>query len=621
MAEDLNNLFQDFENKSLEELGSSLLSRKAEINRKNQKAAKKSQRIGQALTLMGVGQSIFKNAYDKRMKELDEKETFLLANNKSQAADINNVSRIVRYLPDADWFDQEKYKGKSPNELAAIFIQEESGQVGGLKARFAPVIDNLIKAEFADENEFNAFKASGEYNTALTSSIDTLVKDYFQVAENGNRKYMNFENDLRKLLDMTDPDIDKAELYKRGINLQVDELTTAEKRMIRNYRNQYEGKGFRNGFKDMLKRIGRVQEEKGNFNLFKNIDKVIMDDDYLLTESLKNMNVAGHLVGDLDDFMADYRTKNTQYKNKFFGDTNLQNRVAHDMKSFYQTSQMFNTGKGEIDKREATYDPNHILRIAGDDDTLEQYLADIINNPEGLDFKELQRDVGELSLAFRDDIQFATRAYEDSLRTDIKSRDGSWFMSGDFGVKALPNTTLTDEKIKQFQELIISDEQFRNQFSLALLVRHGLVRGGGSGNPFKGFNAAERYNFNTEGKIYKMYKPEARDTDRLYESNNTPIAGILTRGITYDSDKRVFNTDDDWDNMNSRNKKLSFDTNALNIMKAPEEQISTENKLNAINLLYESNFNPYGSEYSNAVDYLTSNPKFINFLQLFNIQE
>ena len=25
--------------------------------------------------------------------------------------------------------------------------------------------------------------------------------------------------------------------------------------------------------------------------------------------------------------------------------------------------------------------------------------------------------------------------------------------------------------------------------------------------------------------------------------------------------------------------------------------------------------------YSNAVDYLTSNPKFINFLQLFNIQE
>tara|TARA_R100001015_G_C4633598_1_gene198797 strand:+ start:1966 stop:3816 length:1851 start_codon:yes stop_codon:yes gene_type:complete len=616
MAEDLNNLFQDFENKSLEELGSSLLSRKAEINRKNQKAAKKSQRIGQALTLMGVGQSIFKNAYDKRMKELDEKETFLLANNKSQAADINNVSRIVRYLPDADWFDQEEYKGKNPEELAAIFIQEESGKVGGLKARFAPVIDNLIKAEFADENEFNAFKASGEYNTALTSSIDTLVKDYFQIAENGNRKYMNFESDLRKLLDMNDPDIDKAELYKRGINLQVDELTTAETRMIRNYRNQYEGKGFRNGFKDMLKRIGRVQEEKGNFNLFKNIDKVIMDDDYLLTESLKNMNVAGHLVGDLDDFMAEYRTNNTQYKNKFFGDMDYQNRVGQDMKSFYQTSQQFDTGKKTITDREARYDPNHILRIAGDDDILEQYLYDVVGR-EGsentLDFQELQRDVGELSLAFRDDIQFATRAYEDSLRTDLFAPKGMGGLLQSTTVRAIPDVTLTDEKIKDFQEKILTDETFRNQFSLALLARHGLVSGG--------WKKEEKYVFNTEGKIYSMYQEKPTNNERLYETNNTPIAGILSRGITYDSDKGVFTTDDDWDNMNSRNKKLSFDTNALNIMKAPEEQISTENKLNAINLLYESNFNPYGSEYSNAVDYVTSNPKFINFLQLFNIQE
>lgn len=33
MADDLNNIFQDFENKSVEELGSSLLSRQAAINK------------------------------------------------------------------------------------------------------------------------------------------------------------------------------------------------------------------------------------------------------------------------------------------------------------------------------------------------------------------------------------------------------------------------------------------------------------------------------------------------------------------------------------------------------------------------------------------------------------
>ena len=41
MAEDLNNIFQDFENKSVEELGSSLLGRQAEINKKQAKEAKK----------------------------------------------------------------------------------------------------------------------------------------------------------------------------------------------------------------------------------------------------------------------------------------------------------------------------------------------------------------------------------------------------------------------------------------------------------------------------------------------------------------------------------------------------------------------------------------------------
>ena len=100
MAEDLNNLFQNFENKSLEELGSSLLARKADINRQNQKQAKKSRRIGQALALMGAGQSIFKNALDKRLNELDEKGTLILGNQKNQAATINNVSRIVKFFPD-----------------------------------------------------------------------------------------------------------------------------------------------------------------------------------------------------------------------------------------------------------------------------------------------------------------------------------------------------------------------------------------------------------------------------------------------------------------------------------------------------------------------------------------
>ena len=70
MAENFSDIFEGYEDKSIEELGSSLLSRQAEINQKRAKQAKKSRRIQQSLALIGVGQQLFKNAYNKEKKKL-----------------------------------------------------------------------------------------------------------------------------------------------------------------------------------------------------------------------------------------------------------------------------------------------------------------------------------------------------------------------------------------------------------------------------------------------------------------------------------------------------------------------------------------------------------------------
>ena len=80
---------------------------------------------------------------------------------------------------------------------------------------------------------------------------------------------MNFESDLREILNAGD--MDKLDLYKRGIGLSVTDLDEAEKRMINTYRQEYRDKGFIGGFKDSLRRIGIMQEAKGGMNLFKNI--------------------------------------------------------------------------------------------------------------------------------------------------------------------------------------------------------------------------------------------------------------------------------------------------------------------------------------------------------------
>ena len=88
MADSFSDMLSNYEDKSLEELGSSLLSRQQQINEENAKEAKKSKKIGQALALVGVGQKLFKNAYSKRIKELDKQEMFLLSNNENQAKQI-----------------------------------------------------------------------------------------------------------------------------------------------------------------------------------------------------------------------------------------------------------------------------------------------------------------------------------------------------------------------------------------------------------------------------------------------------------------------------------------------------------------------------------------------------
>ena len=139
MADDLSSVLGG--NQTMEQLGSSLLQKQATDRAATQKADKKSKRVGQALAVMGVGQTIFKNAYKKRMGELDKQETFLLSNQASQLKDIQMITRIVQNMPDQAW--QDSHKGKSIDEKVKIYLEEGRGK--GLNKKFEPIIDSAIK--------------------------------------------------------------------------------------------------------------------------------------------------------------------------------------------------------------------------------------------------------------------------------------------------------------------------------------------------------------------------------------------------------------------------------------------------------------------------------------------
>ena len=95
----MSEIMDSYKDMSMSELGSSLLQRKEERERSARKDSRKQQRIEQALGLLVAGQAVFKGAYKKREKELDNALAFELENNKYQAKQIEEISQIVQHLP------------------------------------------------------------------------------------------------------------------------------------------------------------------------------------------------------------------------------------------------------------------------------------------------------------------------------------------------------------------------------------------------------------------------------------------------------------------------------------------------------------------------------------------
>ena len=578
---------------SMEELGSSLLDRKAQQQKAQRKADKKAQKITNILAGLTAGQAIFKKALNSRMKELDEQQTFLLSNNAQQVKDINNLSRFVGYLPEESWFEGKE--NMSEAELAELYTKEYGGGFSGMKERFRPAVDEILKQSFADEAQFNKFKSGTKYNAALESGINTLLQDYFGKADNGKRKYMNFESDFREILNAGD--MDKLDLYKRGINMSVTELDEAEKRLINNFRQEYRDKGFVGGFKDSLRRIGIMQEAKGGFNLFKNIDQVIMDDDYLLSKSVRDMNLGGHLIGDLDRYMAEYHTSNFKYQDEVAADMDFQKRIDGDLASMYNQSQKFDTEKRfsdiGVDSKEAVYDSLHILRVAGDDDFIEQYGSDIFGEnaiKEGETYMQFRNDVGSLSLLFADDPEMAVRAYRDSLRTNIPARGAGLFTNP----QAVKGFDVSEETVQKFREAM-NNETFRNKFAAALLLRHGALSGG-----IRGY---ETYDYDTDGLIIEKY---ADNKPSQMEYQNSPTSNLVKvgMGVGINFEDGKFSITDDYRNYSLNEQREVFDNHMYGLFHNPAVTDDTM-KLGMMNLLYSQPFNPYKGVYDDLNDYMT----------------
>ena len=193
MSDDLN---FDLNNISLEDLGSSLLSRQAKINKERQKTARKQQKIAGALAVLGAGQKIFKNALDNRLKEVDNLQLFELQNNEEQFKRIRGMSNILSN------FNEEQLQGLAgpDREWATMSLDERTEAY--MKSPYSDLLDTSLgkSIDAAIEmgqpfDDMQTFKSKKNiYNNTRNLALKNAVRFYLE-----GDKYKEFGNEIEKL--------------------------------------------------------------------------------------------------------------------------------------------------------------------------------------------------------------------------------------------------------------------------------------------------------------------------------------------------------------------------------------------------------------------------------------
>lgn len=250
MAE-MSEIMDNYKDMSVSELGSSLLQRKEERAKEARRSSRKQQNIEQALGLLLAGQAVFKTAYKKREKELDDSLAFELTNNDYQSKEINQLSQIVSTMP-TDFGD-----AKTTDEKTDTFFN--SNNFSAFKQAVQPLIDVKMKQGFkGTDADFVSFQQSVAYDNSLDSAAKEYAREFIK-----DNNYKTFENELRGLLNAGD--MDRVELFKQGIGLTAHRLTQAEKRNYALIVDEYRKKGnLVGGFKEVLTRVGLRDKEKTN---------------------------------------------------------------------------------------------------------------------------------------------------------------------------------------------------------------------------------------------------------------------------------------------------------------------------------------------------------------------
>ena len=300
MAEDLYN------NMSVDELGSSLLAKKADADRAAAKKSKKNQRVQQALALLLMGQGVMKGQYKKRMKELDSMHSFETLNAKDKAQQLNVNATILNTI------------GNKWDGTGGVEGFENSEDYLGFQQVVRPFIDQKIKAMTADE--YDTVYGTSTYENTMNLASQAYAKKYLEVdSKTGKANYLAYQDGLRELLGDDSIDMDKNELFQTSMGLDASSLTMYQKRNYQKVLAQFKSQGnLVGGFKKVLGLFNKDFKSKGGFDIFSKVSE-----DALAGPTIRDLNTSMNLKGMTNNIvskaLAEASTSPTRWKERARG--------------------------------------------------------------------------------------------------------------------------------------------------------------------------------------------------------------------------------------------------------------------------------------------------------------
>jgi hypothetical protein len=553
----MENLISNYGDMSIEELGSSLLQRQSDIAAERAKEAKKNRRFQQAIGLLTAGQAIFKNATQKRLKELDDLQSFNMQDNVEQSQQIKTLGRIGANMPNQQWFAERK--DMDVNTITKEILNDDRyGK--NLQQNLAPVIDAAIK-QGVPEEEYAMFKSgTSEYDTAFQLGLHNLISNYVSPHvdakgnKTGKRNFEMYETELRKLLN--ERDLDSAKLFEQAIAITPGRLNQAEKRYYARLKSEYANRGYIESFKDIFKKIGNREEQQGRFNLFRNVEQTdLYGSD--INDILTTLNIEGPLITSIDKSLAQYRGSATQALVSAKTDPDLVSRANTAIETY---------GRNLGNKRLYNSDNTLKMSIRGEG-SWNRYTEDFTDSQK----QKFAEDVAGLANSFQNDTDFALAVFSSTLK--------------DRGEE------VTDDMLAEFYQKITGpdNETYRLNIATAVASNEGFAAGGG----FLG-RKPEYYrdSFDTVAQKYK------------YDRFKGSIPTLLGEGISVPSQTTTGNYQEDasYSKMDKDSRKIAFD-NQLKFIE--QSKLSPTSKMKLIENLFENVRQP---EFTTPQEYLEAYP-------------